>query len=252
MIDLHAHVLPGIDDGPGDLDGCVALAAAAAATGTTTIAATSHIDHAFSVDPAVLAPLRAEVAARLREEGVPVEIIPGAEIALSRLLELDEETLVALRLGSGRFLLIEAPLSPAAPDMEPVVRDLRRRGHEVLLGHPERCPALIRDPARVHGLVEAGACVQITAGSLRGQFGQTVRRCSLDLLARGLVHCVASDAHDATHRPPGLADALEDLGAGHLVPALCVDGPAAIAGGEIPDPAPAFAIEKRRRFLGLF
>ena len=91
-----------------------------------------------------------------------------------------------------------------------------------------------------------------SAGSLRGQFGRTVRDFTLLLLERGLTHCLASDAHDAEHRPPGLADALEEIGAGHLILALCVDGPAAIVKGEQPAAAPPFTPERRKKFLGLF
>ena len=93
-------------------------------------------------------------------------------------------------------------------DFEPMVLDLLGRGHRVLLAHPERCPAFQRDPARLERLVDAGVLVQITAGSMTGGFGSTVRRFTAALLREGLVHVVASDAHDAVKRPPGPAGRL--------------------------------------------
>ena len=89
-------------------------------------------------------------------------------------------------------------------DFEPMVLDLHSRGYRVLLAHPERCPAFQRDPPRLEGLVSAGALVQITAGSMAGGFGTTVRRFTVAMLRDGLAHVVASDAHDHLRRPPGL------------------------------------------------
>jgi protein-tyrosine phosphatase len=204
VIDLHSHILPGIDDGPATLEGSIELARAAVAAGTRTILATPHINDDPSVEPERIAAGLVELRAALAEAEIPLEVLPGGEIAIWRLIDLDDQALGALALGGGPYLLVESPFSPVIGDFEPMVLDLHQRGHRVLLAHPERCPAFQRTPARLEGLVSAGALVQLTAGSMAGGFGSTVRRFTIDILREGLAHVVASDAHDTVRRPPGL------------------------------------------------
>ena len=254
MIDTHFHILPGIDDGPESLDDAVELGRAALAAGTRVIAATSHIDHGFAVEIAGLAAAREAVTSALAQADVGVEVVRGGEIALSRLVDLTDDELSELRLGAGRHLLVECPFTPAVGDMEPLVRGLRARGFETLLAHPERCPAFLREPARVGALVEAGALVQVTAGSLRGDFGSTVRRFAVAMLREGVAHCLASDAHDLRRRPPGLRSAL-DAAAGDvpgmesLAPWLVEAVPAAVLAGEPAPPRPVAPESPRRGLL---
>jgi protein-tyrosine phosphatase len=204
VIDLHSHILPGLDDGPATMDGSLDLARAAVDAGTRTILATPHINDYAAIDPARIAAGIDELRPALADAGIPLEVLPGGEIAIWRLVDLDDDTLRALALGGGPYLLVESPFSPVVGDFEPMVLDLHARGHRVLLAHPERCPAFQRDPARLARLVDAGALVQITAGSMSGGFGSTVRRFTATLLREGLGHVVASDAHDHVKRPPGL------------------------------------------------
>lgn len=237
MIDLHAHILPGLDDGPYDLDGSVALARAVAASGTGVLAATSHVDHGFGVRTTELAAALAAVRARLAEEAIGLEVIAGGEIAASRALDLGDDELLALRLGGGPTLLLEAPLMPYAGDFEGMVDDLQTRGHRVLIGHPERSPLFQRAPERLARLVDGGALAQITAGSLLGEFSETVRRFTVRLLRDELVHVIASDCHDPVRRPPGLRDALAAVegdvpGASRLAEWMTEAVPAAVLTGE--------------------
>jgi protein-tyrosine phosphatase len=204
VIDLHSHILPGIDDGPATMESSLDLARAAVAAGTDTILATPHINDDPSIDPARIAAALVELRAALAAAEIPLEVLPGGEIAIWRLIDLDDDTLRALALGGGPYLLVESPFSPVIGDFEPMVLDLHRRGHRVLLAHPERCPAFQKTPARLDGLVGAGALVQITAGSMTGDFGSTVRRFTVSILRQGFAHVVASDAHDTERRPPGL------------------------------------------------
>jgi protein-tyrosine phosphatase len=204
VIDLHSHILPGLDDGPATMEGSLALARAAVDAGTRTILATPHINDHAEIGPALIAAGIEALRAALDRAAIPLEVLPGGEIAIWRLGDLDDETLRALALGGGPYLLVESPLSPVVGDFEPMVLDLHARGHRVLLAHPERCPAFQRDPARLERLVDAGALAQITAGSMSGGFGSTARRFTVALLREGLVHVVASDAHDHVKRPPGL------------------------------------------------
>jgi protein-tyrosine phosphatase len=198
VIDLHAHILPALDDGPVDLDDSAAFAAAAVQDGTTTLAATSHINRTGLV-PAELTAARALVVARLEADGIPLEVVQGGEVAPSRLPSLSDDDLRALTLGSGPWVLLECPLSPAAADLDVHVRALRWRGFEVLLAHPERSPRLQRRPEELERLVELGALAQVTAASLAGRFGDAARRSSFEW-----VHVLASDGHHHRDRPPGL------------------------------------------------
>lgn len=208
MIDLHTHILPGLDDGPVTEDGAVAMARAGVAAGTQAMAATSHVNHGFGLSPGRIAAARAALSERLEREGVTLELLQGGEIAPDRLPALSEDDLRALTLGGGRYLLLECPFSPAV-GLDLMVADLQRRGYDVLLAHPERSPTFMRSPDRLAELVERGALAQVTAGSLTGGFGETVRRAAHAMLERGLVHVIASDAHDERHRPPDLSRALD-------------------------------------------
>ena len=213
MIDLHCHALPGIDDGPDDMHGSIALARAAAESGTKTLVTTPHIDRWWNVDPASVAGRVAELRATLADEDIDLDLRAGGEIALTRLVDLDDQELDAVALGGGRHVLLEAPLTPGAGDFDRLILAVLSR-RPVLLAHPERCPAFLREPERYEGLLEAGALGQVTAGSFAGQFGDTIRATVLRWLDRGWVHVVASDAHDAYRRPPGLRGPLARAGLG--------------------------------------
>lgn len=235
MIDLHCHVLPGIDDGPRTIEGSVALARAAAAAGTRTIVATPHVSVRYPNDAATIAQLVDELNERLAAEGVAVEVCAGAEIAEGKVAEIEPEQLGSLRLGHGGWLLIEPPFRPTAPALVALVDDLQGQGHGVVLAHPERCPAFHRDPAMLESLVRAGALTSVTAGSLAGRFGGDVRSFALDLADAEMLHNVASDAHDLDRRPPGIAAQLEHAGLGDLAGWLTQEVPGAIlAGAQIP------------------
>ncbi|HEV2819974.1 MAG TPA: CpsB/CapC family capsule biosynthesis tyrosine phosphatase [Solirubrobacteraceae bacterium] len=244
MIDLHFHALPGIDDGPPSADSSVELLRAAWQAGTRVVVATPHIDFRHGVTLAQSA--RATVALRdeLREAQVDVRLLAGGEIATSRVSQLSEAELRGLRLGGGSHLLVECPHRGDFPGLplELVVRGLQRRGHGVLLAHPERCHLFLTDPERLRGLVDAGALCALTAGAFTGAYGRGPRDLALWSLEQGLGHVLVSDAHDVSHRPPGLGDALAEIaaelpGAESLAPWLTHDVPAALlAATDVPPP----------------
>ena len=255
MIDLHTHVLPGIDDGPPSVEGSLELARAAAAAGTTTLVATPHITWDLPNTGATVAEGIAALQPQLDEAGIPIQIRVGGELAVSKAVELSDDDLRALRLGGGDWILAECPLSSWATGFEKLLHALQSRGHRVVLAHPERSPLLQRDIGLVRELVDAGMLSSITAGSMSGRFGNTVRRFTLELLEQDLVHNVASDTHDAQRRPPGLGDAFESVE--HELPGISerqewmtVDVPRAVLdGGPVPPP-PTDTPKRRRR--GLF
>jgi protein-tyrosine phosphatase len=237
VIDLHCHVLPGIDDGPETIEGSLALARAAVAAGTSTLVATPHVSWRYRNDAAGIARAAAELRERLGAEGIELELLTGAEIAMTRVGELDDGELTQLRLGGGPWLLIEPPFTPVAAGLRETVLGLQDRGHRVLLAHPERCPAIHRDVGLLEALVAEGVLSSVTAGSLAGHFGEVVRRFTLGLFERGLVHNVASDAHDHANRAPGMAQEIERAGLGALTDWLTAAVPAAILEGSGPIPA---------------
>jgi protein-tyrosine phosphatase len=259
VIDLHCHVLAGIDDGPKDIEGSLALAREACAVGIGTLVATPHVNWRFENRAGRIATMVAELNGLLESERIAVEVRAGGEVALTRADELGQEELEGLHLGGGEWLLVEPPVTPVAVGLEGMVAGLQARGHRVLLAHPERCAPFHRDPQMLASLVRSGALVSITAGSLVGEFGAPVRRFALELAREGLVHNVVSDAHDHIKRPPGMRAALERSGLDALAQWLTLEVPGAILdGGEIP-PRPNVAVApprarggwlRRRRLLG--
>ncbi len=232
MIDLHSHVLPGIDDGPHTIEDSLALARAAASAGTTVLVATPHVSWEYSNRAETIAAQVDELNRRLGSEGVALEVRGGAEIAMTRAADIEAKELSRLTLGGGGWLLVEPPFTLVASGLDLLIADLQQRGYGVVLAHPERCPALHRDRSMLERLVASGVLGSLTAGSLDGRFGAAVRRFSLELVADRLVHNVASDAHDNSNRPPTIAGELERAGMAPLAPWLTQAVPAAILSGE--------------------
>lgn len=231
MIDLHCHILPGIDDGPATIEQSLALARAASKDGTQTIVATPHVSSRYPNDAETIVRLVYEVNARLVTEGIGVEVRRGAEIALTQIADMQSADLERLTLGGGPWLLVEPPFLAAAFGLEAIVGELQLKGHRVMLAHPERCPSFHRDPRALTALVAGGALTSVTAGSLAGRFGPQVRRFAMNMVAEGMVHNVASDAHNADRRPPSIARELADAGMSALSDWLTHEVPAAILSG---------------------
>jgi protein-tyrosine phosphatase len=213
------------------------------AAGTRAIVATPHIrgDYPFARERIE------ELAARLREslarEGIPLELLTGGEIALSELDLIDDEGMRALALGKGHYVLVESPYRGATDMLEHMLHELQVRGFQPVLAHPERCPAFQERPSRVTRLVQAGVLCSVTAASMEGRFGRTVRRFTAELFREGLVHDVASDAHGARGRGPGLGAGFDSL-AGELrglaehAGWYTEDAPAAMVSGRPMPPRP--------------
>jgi len=209
VIDLHTHVLPGIDDGPDDIAGSVAVAEVAAHGGIRTLVATPHLraDHP-GVRPAELAGRARDLSEHLRARGLPVEVLPGAEVDLQAAAGLaDEELALATLAGNGSDLLVETPYGPLPADFSERVLELAARGFRLTLAHPERSPSFQEHPEAVGALVERGVLVQLTARSLSGRRAATATA-ARTLLEHGWAHVLASDAHAIDRRPPDLGAAV--------------------------------------------
>jgi len=244
VIDLHCHLLPGLDDGPSTIAESIEMARAALDSGTQTMVATPHIDLHWGVRPAVISERAALLREALEQEAIGLEVLTGGEVALTRMADLSALELDELRLGAGPYLLIEAPLSPAAGDFDSLLMRICARGERVLLAHPERSPLFQREPERLVRVLGEGALCSLTAGSLTGQFGEHVRRFTLEILRGELAHNVVSDSHDHMRRPPGLRAAfhaaqLELPGIATQVEWFTQLAPAAILAGAPLPPKPA-------------
>jgi protein-tyrosine phosphatase len=237
MIDLHCHILPGIDDGALDTDDSVAMARQAADEGIETVCATPHIRHDHDIRIHELDGRVATLNEALERRQVPVEVVPGGEVAATTLGRLDAEELRQVSLGGGCWILLEPAPGPLGDSLTTAVEDLHDAGFGVLIAHPERHPSA--DLAqRLHALTKRGALVQVTAAHLAEG---AARQALLSLAADGLVHIVASDAHSSHGGRPlrlsaGLA-ALEEVEPvrSHL-DWIARQAPAAILAGERPAP----------------
>lgn len=247
MIDLHSHILPGIDDGVRTVEEARALARRAALEGVVAIAATPHVraDWPTTADQmeSAVARLRADFAGA----GIAVEVLHGGEIAVERVGELTHDELVRFTLAqTGRYLLLEFPYFGSPVALVPVLKALREAGITPLLAHPERNPDVQDNPARLEEAVSLGALVQVTAGSLGGQFGRPARHAAEKLLKLGLVHVLASDVHGPHIREVGLGSAVQAVRDEGLARYLASEAPAAIVAGE---PLPRRPDPRRRGFL---
>ncbi len=248
MIDLHSHVLAGIDDGPETVDGSQAMLAAAAEAGIQTMVATPHVSSRYRNDASTIVDAAARLAAE-RDPAQAPEVLVGAEVAATRIPELDHGELPALCLGSGPWMLVEPPFASVLTGLDTTIGELHGLGCRVLLAHPERCQAFRRDPAQLEALIDGGVLASLTSGSLIGRFGGEAKRMALALLDAGLAHNVASDAHDANQRPPSIAAELDSSGYGELREWLTVEVPSAILAGDQIPRRPAVAVRRRKRLL---
>jgi protein-tyrosine phosphatase len=213
MIDLHAHLLPGVDDGPETLEEAVEACRAGAEDGIVAIIVTPHQRHGFwpNTDRKALEALFEEL--REASGGKPALVL-GAEIRVDSELLHDVDLLPGgelLPLAGSNYLLLEFASVPMGQDPRHMVHELTVAGWHPVLAHPERIPWLVDEPALMSELVERGALLQLTAGSVIGEFGRGPQECSFRLLDEGLVHFVASDAHDAHMRPPRLSGAFRAI-----------------------------------------
>jgi protein-tyrosine phosphatase len=244
VIDLHCHVLPGIDDGARDEQAALALVSEAAASGVHTIAATPHVRADFpDVHPLELAGRTAALQAAIDGAGVGVRLVSAGEVDLWWAQSATEEELRAVSYGGqGRDVLAEVPYGELLPQFEGLVFRLRVSGLRVLLAHPERSPGFQRDPGRLRPLIEQGCLVQVTASALASQRrGSRSRKLALRLVREGAAHVIASDTHGAGGSRASLADAVAALRgeAPDRARWMVTDAPAAILAGEPLPPPPA-------------
>ena len=225
MIDLHCHLLPGIDDGAPDLSVSLEMAKALVADGVSIAACTPHIlpglyhNSGQQIRQAV-----AQLQRSLDQEGIPLQLTTGADnhIVPDFLAQLRSGHL--LTLANSRYVLVEPPHHVAPPRLEEFFFNLLVADYVPIITHPERLSWINSHYGAVQRLIRAGVWVQVTAGSLSGIFGRNARYWSERMLDEGCVHLIATDAHDLSRRAPNLSEGRElaakrvgDVEAQHLV-----------------------------------
>jgi protein-tyrosine phosphatase len=245
MIDLHCHILPGIDDGPATAEDAVALARALVADGTTTVAATPHLrsDHR-GVIVSELRERCAQLQGLLDAREIPLRVAPGGEVDLLWALRASRDDLELACYGDlAHDLLLETPYGPLPAAFANHVQELIDDGFRVLLAHPERNQAFREDPDAIEELTQRGVLVQLTADSLTAGRGHaSIARTSRRWIARGTAHVISSDLHGLrTARRAPLSAAVE--AASEIAPErarwMVTRAPNAILEGRSLDPPPS-------------
>ncbi|MCE5303383.1 MAG: hypothetical protein LLF97_09785 [Planctomycetaceae bacterium] len=235
FVDIHCHLLPGLDDGPATFDAALSMAERAVSEGIRTIVATPHQlgSHRHNTG-AVVQETASRLQAALDQRGVPLRVLPGGE------MRIEPDLIQSLRAGQTltlanrrRHVLIELPTDVYLP-LDRLLSDLHASGLVAILAHPERNRGLQRSPELLRPLVRHGCLLQITAGSLVGHLGDHARQLAEKLVQQGLVHFVATDAHDTHNRPPAFQEAFRRVGelAGQETALeICCHNPASVAAG---------------------
>ena len=245
MIDLHSHVLPGLDDGAQDLDEAVAICRAAAEDGIRVLAATPHVRDDYPTTPEQMEAALAEVRAAV---GELVRIVPGGEIDLARVDGPRAELARFALAGNPKYLLVETPYGGWPLDLPEKLFRLLAAGITPVLAHPERNPEVQQRPELLEPIVAGGTLVQLTAASVDGRLGSRARSSAATLLERNLAHLLASDAHAPSVRAIGMSAAVTALGDEALAHWLTVSVPGAILENTPVPPRPHSARPRRRFF----
>jgi len=202
MIDMHSHILFGVDDGPKTIEDTLRILEQAVQEGITDMIATPH---AYSPHFHVS---RNEIEGQIellkdvvRAASIPVKLHTGQEVRLCE--NLVEKLLMgdALTLANSRYLLLELPTQSVPAYTVNIIQSLLGEGYIPIIAHPERNRAIAEKPERLERLVRHGALAQITAGSVAGHFGRNVQKLSLQLIEANLIHTYGSDVHNVTTRP---------------------------------------------------
>jgi protein-tyrosine phosphatase len=213
-VDLHFHLLPGVDDGPADMAASLDLARRAVADGTGTIVATPHVRSDLGITDVVELHARVlELRSALGAAGLPLEVRCGAELGheMVERLRQSELDLVAQGPPGRRWVLVETPFHGLGEDFHAATSELRDRGFGVLVAHPERsADASLDGAAGLRRELAAGALAQVNAQSLTGDHGDDACSAAWELIGDRLIAVVASDAHGPT-RPPSLSRARRTL-----------------------------------------
>ncbi|MGJ0533703.1 tyrosine-protein phosphatase [Methylocystis sp.] len=207
MIDLHSHILPGLDDGAADLSVSLEMAREWVSDGVTTVACTPHILPGLYSNTGPGIRLAVQKLQRILDcEDIALRLVPGADAHIVQDFVAGLRSGRILSLADTRYVLVEPPHHVAPPRMEEFFFNVMTAGYVPILTHPERLTWIRSGYQTIRRLVQAGSWMQITAGSLTGAFGRNAQYWGERLLDEGLVHILATDAHNMRARPPILSE----------------------------------------------
>lgn len=213
MIDIHCHILPGVDDGPRTVEESLQMLTTAMSEGIKYMIATPHWMEGSRFTPEVGALERAlkELRELLKERKIEVEILLGMEIAISPSLPLKLESGRVIPLAGSRYVLLEAPQSYIPDFFEYTLFEVMTMGYIPILAHPERCLSFQEDPSGLVNLWKRGVLLQIDTDSLKGRFGNGAYELGMHLIGKGMAFALATDAHSPEKRRPTVLSLAEHL-----------------------------------------
>jgi len=202
MLDIHSHILPGIDDGARDIGHSLEMARKYVTAGYTRVIATPHAvpeDRGVKFAQSIALHV-ANLNAIMQEDHVALTVLPGMEITLAPEIAAMLDKGEVIPLADGSYVLIELPFQRLPLHWEDILFEVVGRGFKILIAHPERCEELIRQPIIVDRLLETGAYLQVNWTSLLGYHGKLVQKTAHRLARAGAIHCMATDSHDTRER----------------------------------------------------
>ena len=237
MYDIHCHILPGIDDGPKNWGDSLELCRAMVDDGIEHAIATPHlIDGVYENTRPVVAQLTRELVERLDQASIPLSVLPGAEVDLASNYVSEFSPDLPL-LGDRSAVLLEMPVAVIPQAMSEIIFNICSHGVIPILAHPERNEILVSKPQLATDWISSGAALQLDGDSLLGVWGRQAERLGKELLLKGQIHAMASDAHSCKTRPPRLREAMEHATAlvGESAQDLVSTGPQTLLAGRLPE-----------------
>ena len=202
MLDMHAHILPGLDDGPDTIEESIELIEMAIAEGITDIIATPHAySPRYNVSKEQVLEKIILLNNEVKKRELSINLHAGQEIRIQDFVPEKLKSGEALTLAGSKYVLLELPSSGIPAYTVQIIQSILCMGKVPIIAHPERNRAIAEKPSRLSRLVYHGALAQVTAGSLGGHFGKGVQKLSLQLIEANLIHAYGSDVHNATTRP---------------------------------------------------
>jgi protein-tyrosine phosphatase len=254
MIDIHCHILPGVDDGAGTMEDSIAMAKAAVHGGIDTIIATPHhLNGSYDNEKAAIINHTAALNERLQREGVPLTILPGQETRLNGEMVDGLEQGELLTQNETNYLFVEFPSDHVPGYAKQMLFDLQVAGYTPIIVHPERNREILEHPSTLYQFVQKGALTQVTAASVLGKFGKKIQKLSHQLIEANLTHFIATDAHNTTTRGFCLREAYTEIQKqhGNGVLYFYMENPELlISGKRVMKHEPSEI--KKKKFLGLF
>jgi protein-tyrosine phosphatase len=232
MFDVHHHLLFGMDDGPETIEESIAMAAMAAEDGITHVVCTPHANNQYKFDPQIISERLDQLRGALTAAEIGIVLGRGCDFHIT--WENLQDAIAnpsKYTINGGQYLLIELPDFVLPMGLENTLNDLRFAGMEPILTHPERNPAIQRNPERMKPWIAQGLIVQVTAGAVLGRFGKKAQKLAHQFVRDNWAHVIATDAHNATGRPPRMRQAFDliaDTYGEETAQRLCIENPRAI------------------------